>query len=143
MKQLTKVIPCIVTILLLSACGLAGQQPQQTEEPATPPDLIGEWKQTNSNSDDSWQAATISNDTIEIYWVSDDGNTKALYWAGTFAAPETADEPYSWESENDKEKTGMALLASGDDIKKFTYNDGVISYDVSAMGVTQQIKLER
>ena len=39
------------------------------------PDLTGEWKQKNSKSDDSYQAATISGDTIEIYWVSDNGDT--------------------------------------------------------------------
>lgn len=65
------------------------------------------------------------------------------YWAGSFDAPTTADEPYTWESENDKDQTDMAILASGDDTKTFTYQDGVISYEVSAMGVTQTVKLEK
>ena len=93
--------------------------------------------------EDAWQAATIAGDAIEVYWVSDNGDTKALYWAGSFDAPTTADEPYTWESENDKDQTDMAILASGDDTKTFTYQGGVISYEVSAMGVTQTVKLEK
>ena len=73
----------------------------------------------------------------------EEDDTKALYWAGTFVAPETADEPYTWDSENDKEKTDMALLASGDDTKTFTYENGQLSYDASMMGVTQTVKLEK
>lgn len=136
--------------LSLSACGGgstpstasdgASQQEQKQEE-VQAPDLTGEWKQTNGTSKDSYQTATITGDTIEINWVSAD--SKALYWAGTFAAPETADEPYTWDSQNDHDKTGSAIMASSDDTKTFTYSDGQISYDVSAMGVTQTVRLEK
>lgn len=37
----------------------------------------------------------------------------------------------------------MALLASGDDTKDFTFKDGVISYEASAMGTTTTVKLEK
>lgn len=143
MKKLLYIALSAVLVLgMLTACGESKQGEPETA-PATPPDLAGEWKQTNSNADDAWQAATISGDTIEVYWVSDNGETKALYWAGSFDAPTTVDEPYTWESVNDKEQTDMAILASGDDAKTFTYQDGVISYEVSAMGVTQTVKLEK
>ena len=107
------------------------------------PDLTGEWKQKNSKSDDSYQSATITEDTIEIYWVSDNGDTKSLYWAGSFVAPTTANEPYSWDSENDHSKTESALLASSDDTKTMTYQNGVLSYEASAMGTTTTVKLEK
>lgn len=42
-------------------------------------DLTGEWKQKNSKSDKSYQAATITGDTITIYWISDNGDTKSLF----------------------------------------------------------------
>ena len=106
-------------------------------------DLTGEWKQSNSKSDDSYQAATISGDTIEIYWVSDNGDTKSLYWAGSFVAPTTADEPYIWNSENDLSKTDTAMLASSDDTKTMTYQNGVLSYEASALGTTTTVKLEK
>ena len=130
-------------VSMLAACGGNSTGNEVKQEPPTPPDLTGEWKQTNSNSEDAWQSAEIADDTIEVYWVSDNGETKALYWAGTYTAPTTADEPYTWQSENDKAKTDTALLASGDDTKGFTYQGGVLSYDVTAMGVTQTVKLEK
>lgn len=107
------------------------------------PDLTGEWKQENSNSEDSYQSATISGDTIEIYWVTDNGDTKSLYWAGTFEAPTTADEPYSWDSKNDHSKTESAMLASSDDTKTMTYEKGELSYEASAMGTTTTVRLKK
>jgi hypothetical protein len=107
------------------------------------PDLTGSWKQTNSKSDSSYQVATINGDTIEIYWVSDNGDTKSLYWAGSFIAPPTPDEPYIWDSKNDHSKTQDAVLASSDDTKAMTYQSGVLSYEVSGMGTTTTVKLEK
>ena len=120
-KFLLIALSSVLALGMLTACGETNQT-EPENEPVTPPDLVGEWKQTNSNAEDAWQAATI---------------------AGSFEAPTTADEPYTWESENDKDQTDMAILASGDDTKTFTYQDGVISYEVSAMGVTQTVKLEK
>ena len=113
----------------------------QQEEAPQPSDLTGEWVQVNSNAEDSYQTATITDDTITVNWVMPD--TTALYWAGSFEAPTTADEPYSWDSANDTEQTANALLASPDETKTFTYEDGQISYSVSAMGVTTTVKLEK
>ncbi|WP_242835161.1 hypothetical protein [Clostridium sartagoforme] len=107
------------------------------------PDLTGEWKQENSKSDDSYQSATITGDTITIDWVSDNGDTKSLYWAGSFVAPTTSNEPYSWDSKNDHSKTESALLASSDDTKTMKYENGVLSYEVSAMGTTTVVKLKK
>ena len=107
------------------------------------PDLTGEWKQENSKSDKSYQAATIIGDTITIYWISDNGDTKSLYWAGSFVAPTTADEPYSWTSKNDHSKTESALLASTDETKTMKYENGVLSYEASAMGTTTTVKLKK
>lgn len=115
--------------------------PEETEEPEIP-DLTGEWEQSNKNSDTDYQIATITNDTIEVYWVFEGDDTTALYWAGTFVPP-TSDGEYSWDSENDTEQTSSALLASGDETKTFTYSDSVISYDVTAMGVTTTVELEK
>ncbi|WP_310939083.1 hypothetical protein [Clostridium sp. SHJSY1] len=105
--------------------------------------MTGEWKQENSKSADSYQVATISGDTITIYWVSDKDNTKSLYWAGSFDAPTTADEPYSWTSKNDHSKTKGALLASSDDTKTIKYQNDELSYEASAMGTTTTVKLKK
>ena len=136
-------------LALLTACGGSGDtvvgssNNDTADNTPSPPDLTGEWKQVNSDSDDSYQSATISGDTIEIYWVSEEDESKSLYWAGTFIAPETAEEPYSWDSENDHERTDSALLASTSDTKTFTYENGEISYEASALGTTTTIRLEK
>jgi len=118
---------------------VAGEQDAAVEVP----DLVGEWVQSNSHSPDSFQAATIADGTITVNWVADGGDTRSLYWAGTFEAPTDADEPYSWDSANDTAQTDNALLASGDPTKTFTYEGGVISYEVTALGTTTTVKLER
>ena len=144
MKKFLAAVLATLMCISLAACGRNPSSGSgEKEDIPQPPDLIGEWKQTNSNSEDSYQSATITEDTIEIYWVSDGGDTKSLYWAGTYVAPTTADEPYVWDSENDHSKTDVSLLASGDDTKTMTYQDGVLSYEASALGTTMKIKLEK
>lgn len=143
MKKVFSVLLCCGVCLSFAACGASSTPGSDAAQDPTPPDLTGEWKQTNSDSDDSWQAATITDYTIEVYWVSDNGDTKSLYWAGSFEAPTDAAEPYTWESENDHDKTDSALLASPDDTKTFTYESGELSYEVSALGTTTTVRLEK
>lgn len=143
MKKIATFVLAAVMVVGLVGCTSGGSNPTNQTDKSELPNLSGEWKQSNSNSDESWHGATISENTIEIYWVSNNGDTKSLYWSGTFVAPETTDEPYTWVSENDKEKTGAAILASGDDTKTFTYEDGQISYSASAMGTTTTVRLEK
>ncbi len=151
MKRILATMLCIATLFVGCAGGNGGNSSStnnnsnssSVSEPQTPPDLSGNWVQVNKNSEDNYQIATISGDTIEVYFFDKASDTKSLYWAGSFTAPKTADEPYTWNSENDTSKTENALLASGDETKTFTYKDNQISYDVSAMGTTQTVKLEK
>ncbi|MEL4861611.1 hypothetical protein AAEU42_10230 [Pseudoflavonifractor phocaeensis] len=142
-KRTLTLLLSAVMCLSLAACAGGGAQPSEEPTPTPAPDLTGEWKQVDGNSEENYQTATITADTIEIYWVSDGGDTKSLYWAGSFTAPTTADQPYTWDSENDTEKTSTALLASSDDTKAFTYENGQISYEVSALGTTTTVKMEK
>lgn len=113
-----------------------------TSEAPKAPDLAGGWVQSNKASEDSYQQATIEGKTISIDWISDGGKTKAVYWVGTFVAPKDA-AAYSWESVRDAAATDNALMASTDDTKKFSYKDGVITYEVSALGMTKSVDLKR
>lgn len=121
---------------ILTACGGGNTESASS----TPADLTGTWR--SEDNDGSYQEAIIATDSMEIYWVSDGGDTKSLYWAGTYAAP-TEPGDYSWTSERDAEKTDTALLASTDDTKDFSYSDGKISYEVSAFGTTTKTELEK
>ncbi len=104
-------------------------------------DLTGTW--TSENNNGSYQEAIITQDSIEINWVSDNGSTKSIYWIGTYTAPSEPITEYTWTSDRDKEKTDTALLASTDDTKVFTYKDEVLSYEVSAMGTTTTLELKK
>lgn len=153
MKKVLGIIAATVfAIALLGGCSSgttssqsSSSQAAQEEVKAEPLSLDGTWKSTNSDSEDSWQEAVIDGDTITINWVSDNGDTKSLYWAGSVVEPtdETVDDTYTWDSVNDKDQTSKALLASGDDTKAFTYSDGELSYEASAMGTTKTVRMER
>lgn len=145
MKKITTITLCIALLIsLFTGCNSSATNSGDGDSVAKQiPDLVGEWKQSNSKSEGSYQTATISGDTIEIYWVTNNGDQKSLYWAGSFVAPTTADEPYVWDSKNDHSKTASALLASRDETKTITYQNGVLSYEASAMGTTTTVKLKK
>jgi len=156
MKKIIAVAAAGALVVVLAGCSgtettttsqkpAEGQQAAQEEPKAEPLNLDGTWKSIDNESEDAWQEAVITGNTITIDWVSNNGETKALYWAGTVDEPsgETVDDTFTWDSVNDTEQTSTALLASGDATKKFTYSDGQISYEASAMGTTKTVRLER
>lgn len=116
--------------------------PTKTEAPK-PVDLSGEWKQSNAQSEEMYQVATIAGSTIEINWVTEGGSTKSLYWAGSLEVPQDGSQTFAWDSKNDTGRTAGAMLASSEPSKKITYADGVLSYEASAMGKTVTVELKR
>lgn len=139
----------LVAVLALTGCGGASNtsagaaDTKTTQEAPKAPDLTGTWKQSNSNSEKSYQEATITGNKITINWVSDGGNTTSIYWVGTFTPPTSATEPYTWTSQRDTEATKSALLASSDATKDFKYEGGAISYKASALGTTTTVNLKK
>jgi hypothetical protein len=132
----------LVICLAFSVFGLSGCSGEvMSTENDKPLDLVGNWIQDGKKIEDDCQAGYISGDRIEIYWMSDGGETRSLYWSGTYTPPQEVTKEYTWDSTNDKTKTDSAILASGDDQKTFTYKDGKISYIVSLMGTTKTIYL--
>lgn len=111
------------------------------QSPTEPPNLLGDWKQSNSASKDDAMIATISGDIIEIYWSSPD--SQSLYWSGSFVAPTEPGNEYSWTSNNDHEKTDSAILASSDDTKEFIYKNGELSFSASATGTTMTVRMKK
>lgn len=127
---------CLVIVMLLCGCSKADGAESVT-------DLTGEWVQVNSSSSGSYQKAYISNGIIDIYWITNGGETQALYWSGTYDLPDKPTKAFSWKSTGDRNKMDKALLASGSDEKDFSFDGNVISYEVSAMGVTSTVSLEQ
>ncbi|ABR10506.1 hypothetical protein MPMin1_gp76 [Microbacterium phage Min1] len=116
-----------------------------SQAPAAEPktvDLTGEWKQKNPTTPDNYQTATVTSDTIEVYFVANNGDTKSLFWAGSATVPEGKDS-FTFDSANDTAKTSKALLASPDPTKTFTYKDSELSYPVTVAGTTTTVRLEK
>lgn len=103
-----------------------------------PLDLNGEWK------DDTFKA-TIKDDYITIEWNNEEEQITSLYWAGSVDIPKDVNEneEYTWTSKNDTEKTDTSFLASSDETKVFTYSNGIISFDYSALGINAKGNLKK
>ncbi len=114
---------------------------EQSHTALEPTDLTGTWR--SEANEGAWMEATISADSISVDWVSDEGNTRSIYWLGTYTAPTEYVESYTWTSERNKEQTDTALMASTDDTKDFSYSSGKLRYSVSLMGTTTQMELAR
>ena len=104
-------------------------------------DLTGNWVQKDGEGTSSYQAGFIKDGVIELFWMSDNGNSASLYWAGSCEEPQNPSDKFKWNSTADKIKTQYAILASNEDTKVFTYNKGEIIYEVSALGVTKTVTL--
>ena len=136
MKRLTAIFVLLALIVVcITGCGGESKKPEAAKEPA---DLAGSWKVSNDTFN---MSGVIEGETITIYW--EKGDTKSLYWAGSYKAPETTDEPYIWTSENDHSQTDKAMLAVSADTKDFTYEKGELSFEASAMGTTSTVKMKK
>lgn len=145
-KKLLALLLISTLAISMSACGSNSKTENEdskstSEEKKEPLDLTGTWK--SENNDGSWMEANIADGVITINWVSDNGESKSIYWIGTYIAPEEYTEEYSWTSDRDKEQTDSALLASTDDTKEFSYSNNEITYEASAMGTTKTMHLEK
>ncbi|WP_455904033.1 hypothetical protein [Microbacterium sp.] len=153
MKTPLRLATAVAAVFFLTSCSAPAadtttdatsaptEQVEEVEEAPEPVDLAGEWKQTNSGAEDSFQSATIAGQTIEVFWNSPD--QQAIYWAGTVEVPTDGSTSFTWDSVNDKTKTDNALMASSDDTKTFTYSDGELSYELTALGTTMTVRLAK
>ena len=99
-KKIITALMISAIALTFSACGgnshNAGASDkaasEEVKEPEEPTDLTGTWQ--SEENDGSYQEAVISEDRIEINWVSDGGDTKSIYWIGTYEAPTEAVDEY-------------------------------------------------
>lgn len=150
LRSLVTFIFCLTAVCSFTACSSSNAGSSQTgsqtseeheEVNQEPLDLTGNWAQKGKEGSDSYMAGYIKDGVIEIFWVSDGGKSGNLYWSGSYIAPTEPGDTYSWDSVNDKIKTDYAILASGDDSKTFSYENGEINYSVSMMGQTTVVSL--
>ena len=106
-------------------------------------DLTGQWKQINSETEDSFYGAVIDDGKIELHRVSDGGGTRYLYWAGSYVPPDTVEESYSWTSQVGGRRTDKGAIAASEGTKVFTYENGQISCLVRNDGEEATILMEK
>ena len=138
--MIRRFLTVVMSMVMLCGCGgvsAAGSPVQETKKI----NLVGDWKEDTDNS--SYFYAIIAGNTIEIYMQSDSDGTRSLYWAGSYDEPTEPVNTYSWVSENDFTKTRSAMMASGDETKEFTYEDGVLSFYSKIFGVEATRKLKK
>jgi hypothetical protein len=153
--NLRAIPPIILAALILTGCSAPAAETDDTssgsgittetesEVAAAPLDLSGDWKQINSASPDSYQQATIDGDVITVDWVNEAESTTAIYWIGSFEAPTEATDSYSWTSAGDVAAMESAILASQSETKDFSYEDGKLTYELTALGVTRIVEMEK
>lgn len=91
-----------------------------------PPVLLGEWRQTDTEENEDFVAAYISEDTVETYLLSGD-DTRELFWSGTFVPPEDGKTSYKWISERHDEKLTDTPLAPEEETLEFRYKKGTLT----------------
>ena len=104
-------------------------------------DLTGIWK--SSEEEEMQMEAIIENETIKVRWIANDGQTKVLYWVGSYIAPAKSISEYQWSSVRDKEQTATAFLSSLDETKLFQYSNGNLSYEIPSSKSKKTISLIR
>jgi hypothetical protein len=126
-----KLIIAAAIVLALSACS-------GSKEPV---DLTGSWQSVNQDHENGVvMYALVSDGELEITWVADP-TSHGLYWKGT--VPDAVTPGDSFTSNGDTEAMDMSLLGSGSSAKEFKYASDQISFDLTAVGITQTIFMER
>ncbi|MBO7405787.1 MAG: hypothetical protein J6V24_12560, partial [Clostridia bacterium] len=108
--------------------------------PKNPEKFDGAYLDRDLDPDGTYIGAYISDDVIEIYWISEHGESMILYWVGSFEQPNGRDD-YTFDSVRDKEKTQFALFASPDDTKQIAVKGGEISFSGAMLGVVFTVHL--
>lgn len=105
--------------------------------------LTGEWRQTNSNGD-GWMSASISADSIQVTLNGRDSSF--IYWMGSFDGTHKPSGKFKTTSIPDADARytmEKSLMASSDPEKIFTYDNGEISFEFTAMGRTKIVYLTK
>lgn len=127
----------IIMVMTLIGCGTNGKQSNDASAVSENLDLTGLWVQEDKN--DSYMTAIIKDNSIGVFFILDGDETPWTYWVGTYIAPDTDKDSYSWTSESTY--GGDGLLASQDSTKEFNYKNGKLQYEVTIEGDTKTFSL--
>ena len=113
-------------------------------EPRRPPDLTGEWIQTDIDGLDYYHVASIHDGLISVYRYRPAYDDSELIWTGTYIHPETTKEPYRWDSENRVPHNQKSIYTLRNDTLAFRYEKGLLAFDVSFNAILKMaVTMER
>lgn len=104
--------------------------------------LDGHWTMGKSGIPNAVMTADIKGGKIRID-VTMSGDASGLYWAGTFDTGGSNLSPFSVTSIGDMQAMSDAMFASEDSSKIFYYDNGVLSFPYSIMGVSTTVQMYR
>lgn len=150
MRKTFAIAVAIVAALSMTACSQEAQQvseapgAESAQKAVETVSLDGTWREASSSG--QYQEAVVEGNSIVIFWVGADG-ARSVYWQGTAPDPTETEGHFAWTSVSTLDtsrSTGHAyLMASTDSEKRIEYDHGQLSYEVSALGTTKTVRLDR
>ena len=112
--------------------------------PRMPPDLTGEWIQTDIDGLDYYHIASVRDGLISVYRYRPAYDDSELIWIGTCPPPQTPKEPYKWDSENRVPHNQKSIYTLRNDTLAFRYEKGLICFDISFNAILKMaVTMER
>ena len=143
-KRLAIILSVFITAAIICAVFLFLHTRNQDQEPRLPPDLTGEWIQTDIDGLDYYHIASVRDGLISVYRYRPAYDDSELIWIGTCPEPDTADEPYRWESENRIPHNQKSIYTLRSETIPFRYAKGLISFDISFNSILKMaVSMER
>lgn len=112
---------------------------------AKPASLVGAWHQTKGMPGVT-MTAEVSGDGIQVNMHFDRDNIGGVFWMGSFDTSDKTGQSFTITSLPDPDAKKVlkgSLFGSSETTKKFTYNNGDLSYEFSMMGVESTVHLSR
>jgi hypothetical protein len=139
MKKFQFLVLSVFMVVFMAACGSStGPDDNPFNAPNPAINWNGTWTQTDE-SDAFTAVATINDGEINIKLNSP--SSSALYWSGTWPALPTGDKQ-TVTSVGNREILDQSVLGSQAATKVFTYKDGTLSFEFTALGVTKTIHMK-
>ncbi len=125
-----------VVIALMIIAGCSSPSAESADVTADAPATDGLYTSIE-NGNGIYLEALVEDGQIEIDWYLE-GDDSALYWKGTFEA--TSDKIIS---EGDTSAMDASIMGSGSDTKEFWFEGDELCFELTALGHTQTIRMER
>jgi hypothetical protein len=135
--QIVRIIAGLIVALLIAGIAITIISSNGAASAPKAESYTGIWTSVDKHFD---LEATVTATDITIFW--NENGTRSLYWKGSFTNQDPKDNT-TIQSKGDIVAMAGSLMASMDDNKLFTYQDGYLTFPLSIMGTGKTIHLEK